>query len=372
MAAALARLAPCLTLATATWQPLVRGRAAVQPASWPSRRRAAVGRAAHDECDMYEQRALSGIWDTSLELDDGPQRVTCHLAERGALTTTASLARGPAWERWEASVERESGSVRMDLRLGPWTMSGKGVRTDGLRCRSVTGSVLEGGDDPVCVGSFSMVMQMPAADEAELSTLERSHLAKVEARPAPPPRFARGVFRGNWRLLIAFEDTDAPSVFSVRLGDDLKFASVPAEQLASVPAEQVEAGDEAGVEPRLGGSWGVWDGSHVQHDKQRARAAASRGMASLGTHFFMRVERERCTSTLCGLANLPVHEGFSLWGKPTIGSAQAELDARSAAGGSTDLVTGHCYFGTSADREWYTCGRFSLLRDTDQPVMRRS
>ena len=131
----------------------------------------------------------------------------------------------------------------------------------------------------------------------------------------------------------------------------LKFASQPLEQL----------------EARLGGSWGVWDGS-LRHDKQRARAAASRGMASLGTHFFMRVERERCTSTLRGLANLPVHESFSLWGKPTIGSAQAELDARSAAGGSTDLVTGHCYFGTSADREWYTCGRFSLLRDTDRPA----
>ena len=74
------------------------------------------------------------------------------------------------------------------------------------------------------------------------------------------------------------------------------------------------------------------------------------------------MERERCSSTLRGLADLPVHESFSLWGKPTLPNEMAELAARTEAGGSTDLVTGNCYFGTSADREWYTCGRFTLMR----------
>ena len=58
-----------------------------------------------------------------------------------------------------------------------------------------------------------------------------------------------------------------------------------------------------------------------------------------------------------------MHESFSLWGKPTLGASPlAELSARSASGGASDLVTGRVVFGVSTDREWYTCGRFSLMR----------
>ena len=34
-------------------------------------------------------------------------------------------------------------------------------------------------------------------------------------------------------------------------------------------------------------------------------------------------------------------------------------------GGKSDLVTGRCYFGTSADSEWVQDGRYSLLREEE-------
>jgi hypothetical protein len=61
------------------------------------------------------------------------------------LQTTASEARGRSWERWEASAKQQGSSVSLRMRLGPWTLSGKGARDDeGLRCRMFSGSVLEG------------------------------------------------------------------------------------------------------------------------------------------------------------------------------------------------------------------------------------
>ena len=81
-----------------------------------------------------------------------------------------------------------------------------------------------------------------------------------------------------------------------------------------------------------------------------------------------------------------VHEGFSLWGRPALGSVEAELRALTAArsgggrgggvddeekeanggGGPVDWVDGGLYFGTSADREWCLAGRFSLSRDRSE------
>ena len=70
-----------------------------------------------------------------------------------------------------------------------------------------------------------------------------------------------------------------------------------------------------------------------------------------------------------------MQESFSLWGRPVLGSLEAELSARAQAlhsiggeGGDpppADRVDGLIYFGTGSDRESVTAGRFSLLRLTD-------
>ena len=41
-----------------------------------------------------------------------------------------------------------------------------------MRCSLVTGSVLEGDEEPVCVGRFKMSLAMPATEEADLQQLE--------------------------------------------------------------------------------------------------------------------------------------------------------------------------------------------------------
>ena len=51
-----------------------------------------------------------------------------------------------------------------------------------------------------------------------------------------------------------------------------------------------------------------------------------------------------------------------MWGQPKLDGLQAELAARTEAGGTSDSIDGHCYFGSSADREYVVCGRFSLTR----------
>lgn len=320
----------------------------------------------HVKCDSFELKALAGVWSLTMDLDDGLQKLACNLDASGTLTTEREgLSRiADAKDRWKAAADAESGSMNMRVSIGPWMLRGNGMRTNGLRCKSVTGSVLEGGDDPVCVGSFAMTLRVPVADAEELSELERSRTAKLDARPAPPPRFRRGYYIGEkWRLLVAFDDTEAPSIFTVRLREDGKFVSYSAGDESNSDGSESSNYDGAAARPQqLGGSWGVWD-STLRRDAKRQRPTN----ATLGTDFYMRVEREQCTSTLRGLANLPVHESFSLWGKPTLGSGMlAQLSARTEEGAPTNLVTGYCYFGTSVDREWFTCGRFSLMRDDEE------
>ena len=66
----------------------------------------------------------------------------------------------------------------------------------------------------------------------------------------------------------------------------------------------------------------------------------------------MKVERDRCTATLRGLADLPVHESFSLWGKlapPAGAGLEAQLASRTSRGGTTDEASGIVYFGTSVE-----------------------
>ena len=308
-------------------------------------------------CDEFEYRALAGIWSTTLDLDDGLQEATCHLDARGSLTTTVPIEFNTEL-RWDARSSSSSEDVvRIQLSVGPFLLNGKGVREGGsLRCRVLKGSVLEGTHDPCCVGSFEMKLKLPAADADELEKLERSHRQRLDAKPAPAIRFGRSNFVGRWRLLIAFEESESPSVFSIELGDDHKFASIPQEN------------DEASAAV-LGGSWGLWDaslGTGREGNARRKRAARERGMHILGTHLYLRVERERCTETLKGLANLPVREAFSLWGEPDLKEGMlSELDARTEKGGKSDLVTGRCYFGTSADSEWVQDGRYSLLREEE-------
>ena len=44
-----------------------------------------------------------------------------------------------------------------------------------------------------------------------------------------------------------------------------------------------------------------------------------------GTHLWLRVERDQSTATLTGIGGLPVRESFSMWGRPVLGSVEAEL-----------------------------------------------
>jgi len=68
--------------------------------------------------------------------------------------------------------------------------------------------------------------------------------------------------------------------------------------------------------PSLGGHWGVWGAG-------LAKGASEMGVLREGTHLWMRVERDRSTSTLDGMGGLRgVRESFSLWGQPQLDSLQ--------------------------------------------------
>ena len=293
--------------------------------------------------DAEEVRALAGLWRADLDLDDAQRSLTCNLDVSGKCSfvvgdgapIVGTVAGAPRWEAYTVLADK---SVCMNLCVGPWVLQGCGER-DGLRCSVVRGSVLEGAeDDQVCVGRFEMALSVPVASESELPALEARHLARLASRPAPPVRFSRASFVGRWRLLLTFQ-SESPRMLEVELNSDARtFRS---------------AGAPAGT-PALGGTWGLWDRSNP---KEKSALAAS------GTHFFLRVERDRSDATLRGIGDLPVFESFSLWGTPGLGSPEAELAARTQAGGtSSDQIDGSIYFGTSADREWVVAGAFSLIR----------
>ena len=66
---------------------------------------------------------------------------------------TSSTSDLPVWNaNWQAKSVGEGEPVNVRMRLGPWQLRGKGERTSGLRCSVVTGTVLEGDEEPVCVG----------------------------------------------------------------------------------------------------------------------------------------------------------------------------------------------------------------------------
>ena len=80
-----------------------------------------------------------------------------------------------------------------------------------------------------------------------------------------------------------------------------------------------------------------------------------------GEKLFNRQRGCSCVHAVCGDDNLPKPESRTDLKEGML----SELDARTEKGGKSDLVTGRCYFGTSADSDWVQDGRYSLLREEE-------
>jgi len=294
-----------------------------------------------------ELEACAGIWRVALNLDDGEKVITVHLDGRGGLSTTdaqglnvCSGEHGWSSTRWQMYARPESPNVSLRLQIGILYLEGKGTR-QGLRCKTLKGSVLEGAADPCCVGSFKMSLVLPLKGEEELSSLEALHSRRVKQRPAPPLSFSALGFVGKWRLLLSMDSNQAggdspPAYFCIRLKSDRTFES-------------------EGSQQRLAGTWGVF-GASSEYGGVRGSFIQKQGSG-----FWLEVKRDRCSETLRGIADLPLRENFALWGKPVLG-LEAELRARLGPGGTAtaDRVDGRMCCG---DVERVFFGRFSLLRD---------
>ena len=111
--------------------------------------------------------------------------------------------------------------------------------------------------------------------------------------------------------------------------------------------------------PLPSGSWGLWESGTKKTDSS---------VKERGTHVWLRVSREQSNCTLAGIADLPTHESFSLWGRPVAAaSLQAELATRTEAGGVAASASGHLFAGTSIDKEWVLLGDWSLQRSRMAP-----
>ena len=291
---------------------------------------------AAEDLGPEERAALGGVWLVDLDLDDGAQSLSCHLDGETGIATASSLPESLSQKkpRWTATVLEDRVSLRLEI--GPWQLRGAGER-DGLRCAAFSGSVTEGDEDAVCVGRFDMKLSMPSVAADELPALAEKAAARIAARPAPPPRFRRAELEGRWRLLVAFEAA-APRVFDVVLSGR-RFTSESS--------------------PLLSGSWGLWESGTKKTDSS---------VKERGTHVWLRVSREQSNCTLAGIADLPTHESFSLWGRPVAAeSLQAELATRTEAGGVAASASGHLFAGTSIDKEWVLLGDWSLQRSRMAP-----
>ena len=297
--------------------------------------------AREEPLEKEELQALSGVWSTALDLDDGSHNVTCHLDATGKVFTTgAALGQGA---RWSARAAEGSDRFRLKLQLGKWLLTGIGERT-GLRCVTISGSVLEGYEDPDCCGRFTMALSMPATADDDLPALEQRHRRRLDARPAPPIRYSVPGIAGRWRLLVSLSGSSMPSIFTVDLS-----AGGPGCFLGG-------SSWRSDSDPHLGGTWGLWTAG----DKEK-------GPKTHGTHMWLRVSRERSASNMRGIGGLPIRESFSLWGKPELDSPEAELRARAAPDGLTaKLCSGNIIFGTGMDKEWCQAGRFTLIRVDDE------
>jgi len=312
-----------------------------------------------------ESHAWAGIWRCRLDLDEGLWQGSLHLDAKGHVTLAASDDSTPlaamrdaktVQDQWwvssstanEASTTgNEDAAVAVKMQIGILTLEGKGTRTGIRPSGEVSGSVLEGRHSPCCVGRFKMQLVMPLGD---LPALEAKHKARVNARPAPPLSFARRSFAGRWKILISMDANQAggdspPASFALRL---------------ELPSDDGRPGTftSEGSGQRLAGSWGVWMPSGVE--------GASKGsfIQRSGSALWLKVDRDRCSETLRGIADLPLRESFTAWGKPQL-SLEAELGARMgkrAQGAlvSLDRVQGRLMVG---EVERVTFGMFSLMRD---------
>jgi len=313
-----------------------------------------------------ESHAWAGIWRCRLDLDEGLWQGSLHLDAKGHVTLAASDDSTPlaamrdaktVQDQWwvssstanEASTtgNEDAAVVAVKMQIGILTLEGKGTRTGIRPSGEVSGSVHHPRHSPCCVGRFKKQLEMPLGD---LPALEAKHKARVNARPAPPLSFARRSFAGRWKILISMDANQAggdspPASFALRL---------------ELPSDDGRPGTftSEGSGQRLAGSWGVWMPSGVE--------GASKGsfIQRSGSALWLKVDRDRCSETLRGIADLPLRESFTAWGKPQL-SLEAELGARMgkrAQGAlvSLDRVQGRLMVG---EVERVTFGMFSLMRD---------
>ena len=312
-----------------------------------------------------EYMALVGVWRAELELDDGDAELSLHLAAPPSLQP-GSVAPGggkvfpmddnlpfnivqgkDGWSsaRWSAKCVGEEGGTELSLsmQLGNLYLEGRGERT-GLRCSTFQGTVLEGGSDPCVVGRFSMRLSLPI--KSDTTELEERYRARLASRKAPPISFQRVGFIGQWRLLLSVDDDAFPAYFPVELSGDGTWQSV-------------------GTDETLAGSWGL----HARDANSRSGWSA---IQESGSSVWLKVQRERSTETLRGIAGLPVRQDFHLSGKPVIETVEQELATKLASNGAAavagaataatervDRVDGRLWEG-SVERAYF--GRFSLLR----------
>ena len=300
--------------------------------------------------------ALAGIWRADLELDDGDDMISMHLAvpkfQVGTEVPDEAFGKvylmndtplrpwsnicdsgsSAAW--WSAYRLVRAGAdgdqeMQLQLQLGNLYLEGRGKR-DGFRCSSFEGTVLEGGEDPYVVGRFSMHLSLPIV--SEIDALQKRYQQRIASRPAPPIIYSRSSYVDTWRLLLSLDDDSPPAYFPVQLAQDGSWQSV-------------------GTEETLGGKWGV--SSREGHGMSTVTPA--------GSHMWLQVDSKRCTETLRGLAGLPVRSDFELEGKPVIETEEQELAARASGGAEAraDRVDGHLCVG-SVERAYF--GSFRLLR----------
>ena len=300
--------------------------------------------------------ALAGIWRADLELDDGDDMISMHLAVPKFQVGTevpdeafgkvylmndtplrpwsnicdsgSSAAWWSAYRLVRAGAEGDQ-EMQLQLQLGNLYLEGRGKR-DGFRCSSFEGTVLEGGEDPYVVGRFSMHLSLPIV--SEIDALQKRYQQRIASRPAPPIIYSRSSYVDTWRLLLSLDDDSPPAYFPVQLAQDGSWQSV-------------------GTEETLGGKWGV--SSREGHGMSTVTPA--------GSHMWLQVDSKRCTETLRGLAGLPVRSDFELEGKPVIETEEQELAARASGGAEAraDRVDGHLCVG-SVERAYF--GSFRLLR----------
>ena len=114
-----------------------------------------------------------------------------------------NICHGTTWtDSWRVTAVPESDIISVKLMLGVLQLEGKGTRK-GLRCSTISGSVLEGRHDPCCVGSFRLGLVLPSSDSSSLKSLQDRHQARLNARKAPPLTFSRS---GLASLVLAGAD----------------------------------------------------------------------------------------------------------------------------------------------------------------------